>query len=110
MLKASDTWSEQLFECAATVAAIEDVMYYLDKALQNEVIDLKTYLKQIRSLATEQFLAKALAMKIENLQKESASALKHGGGGRDSKGSSFGLPRGSNAPPSYDSVWETGKK
>ena len=97
MLKPSDTMSEQLFECAATVAAIEDVLYHLGRALQNEVIDLKTYLKQVRTLSTKQFLAKALAMKIQKIQTE-----EHASSSSGMSKSSSGLA----APPSYNSVWE----
>ena len=102
MLRPKDTMSEQLFECAAKVAGIEDVMYHLSRALAKDAIDLHTYLKQIRNLATEQFLAKALAFKIEGLQREEERR-----GGRSGSNERGGLkaPSTTNAPPSYDSVW-----
>ena len=117
LLCALDTKSDQLFECAATIAAIEDVMYHLSRALQKEVIDLHTYLKQVRNLASDQFMAKALALKIEQMQREdeirdrsgSGSSKSGGGGGsggRSGGGSSLRQPSATNAPPSYSSVWE----
>ncbi len=44
--------------------AIEDTLYHLGRALNSERIDLDRFLKQTRFLAREQFLRRALAMKI----------------------------------------------
>ena len=108
LLQAKDTMSDQLFECAATIAAIEDVMYHLGRALQREVIDLNTYLKQIRNLASDQFMAKALALKIEAMQREEElrDRSRSGSNGGSTKTGDHGIPNVTNAPPSYESVWE----
>jgi ESCRT-I complex subunit TSG101 len=44
--------------------AIEDTLYHLGRALNAEMIDLDRFLKQTRFLAREQFMRRALAMKI----------------------------------------------
>ncbi|KAG9302659.1 hypothetical protein G9A89_007363 [Geosiphon pyriformis] len=54
----------QLFELVAEDNAIEDTIYYLGKALNNERIDLQTFMKSIRTLAREQFMRRALIDKI----------------------------------------------
>ncbi|CAG8707955.1 19074_t:CDS:2 [Dentiscutata erythropus] len=54
----------QLFELVAEDNAIEDTIYYLGKALSTERIDLNTYMKNIRTLAREQFTRRALIQKI----------------------------------------------
>ncbi len=74
ILRASDALSDQLFDQVATIAATEDVMFHLDRALSESVIELQPYLKQVRSLSTKQFLAKALAMKIVEIQRRNTAA------------------------------------
>ena len=62
-----DPQSQQMLELSAEVAALEDTMYYLDRALandSNDSVDLQTHLKEIRKLARRQFLAKAHLKKI----------------------------------------------
>ena len=59
-----DGLSQQMLTLSAEVAAIEDTMYYLDRALANDTIDLTVHLKEIRKLARKQFLAKAHLKKI----------------------------------------------
>jgi len=54
----------QLVEVIADESAIEDMIYYLGKALTSEQIDLNYYLKHIRALSREQFLKKVLIKKI----------------------------------------------
>ncbi|CAI2168741.1 4442_t:CDS:2 [Funneliformis geosporum] len=44
--------------------AIEDATYYLGKALSSDRIDLNSYMKNIRSLAREQFMRRALIQKV----------------------------------------------
>nr|CAG8437962.1 12140_t:CDS:2 [Entrophospora candida] len=51
--------------CGSTIEnAIEDAIYYLGRALNSERIDLNTYMKNIRTLAKEQFMRRALIHKI----------------------------------------------
>ncbi|ORX95813.1 UEV-domain-containing protein [Basidiobolus meristosporus CBS 931.73] len=56
----------QLFELVADENAIEDVIYYLGKALNSERIDLGTYMKHVRTIAREQFMRRALIKKIRD--------------------------------------------
>ncbi len=65
---APDPISRQLFDLVAEDATIEDIIYYLDKALQRSVIDLPIYLKQVRNLSTQQFLKRATIKKIHQNQ------------------------------------------
>lgn len=53
----------QLLNAFAEEATLEDAMYYMGEALRKEVIDLDTFLKQIRSLARRQFTLRALMHK-----------------------------------------------
>jgi len=54
----------QLVEVVAEESTIEDMIFYLGKALTSEQIDLTYYLKHIRALSREQFLKKVLIKKI----------------------------------------------
>jgi len=66
----ADTASRQLFDCVAETSAIDDTLYHLDRALSNDVVDLATFLKEVRKLARRQFMAKALAKKIQKHQQQ----------------------------------------
>ena len=68
LITPADNLSRQMLKLSAEVAAIEDCMYYLDRALSNDTIELDDHLKQIRKLARSQFLAKAHIKKIGELQ------------------------------------------
>lgn len=50
--------------CHSKDLAIEDIQYYLEKALQNNSIDLKQFLKATRDLATQQYEQRALLRKL----------------------------------------------
>eukprot|EP01122_Echinamoeba_exundans_P004834 TRINITY_DN15058_c0_g1_i1.p1 TRINITY_DN15058_c0_g1~~TRINITY_DN15058_c0_g1_i1.p1 ORF type:complete len:515 (+),score=81.49 TRINITY_DN15058_c0_g1_i1:40-1584(+) len=63
----SDPLLKQLFSLRAEDAAIEDMQYWLDKALKNGRIDLQTFLKVTRNYASEQFLKRALMKKIQDI-------------------------------------------
>mmetsp|Transcript_11362 Transcript_11362/g.13765 ORF Transcript_11362/g.13765 Transcript_11362/m.13765 type:complete len:378 (-) Transcript_11362:1316-2449(-) len=64
----ADKWSEQLIDAVAEMNAIEDTLYYLDKALADDIIDLSIFLKEVRKLSRQQFMVKALAIKIMKKQ------------------------------------------
>lgn len=53
----------RLLNAYAEEAAIEDVIYYLAKALRSNVIDLDQFLKQLRQLSRRQFMLRALMQK-----------------------------------------------
>jgi len=65
-----DTWSTQMFELVAEDNAIEDTLYQLDRALADERVDLTTFLRVVRKLAHTQFMARALAVKVVERQRE----------------------------------------
>ena len=73
LVQFEDTWSKQMFEAVSEDLAIEDVMFELDRALQEERLALPLFLKEIRKLAHRQFQARALALKIRGLQQERAA-------------------------------------
>jgi len=54
----------QLVAVVAEESTIEDMIFYLGKALTSEQIDLNFYLKNIRNLSRELFLKKVLIKKI----------------------------------------------
>ncbi|KAI9315381.1 UEV domain-containing protein [Dichotomocladium elegans] len=54
----------QLFDLVADDNAIVDTIYYLGKALNSERIDIATFIKYTRTLAREQFMKRALMIKI----------------------------------------------
>lgn len=53
----------QLVNAFAEEATLEDAIYYMGEALRKEVIDLDTFLKQVRTLARRQFTLRALMHK-----------------------------------------------
>jgi ESCRT-I complex subunit TSG101 len=63
----SDPLLRQLFSLRAEDAAIEDMQYWLDKALKNGRIDFPTFLKVTRNYASDQFLKRALMKKIQDI-------------------------------------------
>jgi len=56
--------ARQQLALAAEIAAIQDALYFLDRALYQDQMDATSHLKQVRSLAKRQFLAKAHLLKI----------------------------------------------
>jgi len=65
-----DVWTKQLIKAVAQDSAIDDTLYCLDRALGEDAIVFKNYLKQVRKLTREQFFKRALAQKICNKQHE----------------------------------------
>jgi len=64
----ADPLSAQMLELTAEDAAIEDTLYYLDKALHGGNLNLETHLKLTRNLCREQFQKRALALRVLELQ------------------------------------------
>uniref|UniRef100_A0A6A7G8H7 Tumor susceptibility 101 n=1 Tax=Hirondellea gigas TaxID=1518452 RepID=A0A6A7G8H7_9CRUS len=64
IVKAGDTWSEQLFELVSEDLAIDDTLYELDNAIGNEQIPLNSFINLTRRLARDQFFLRALIRKI----------------------------------------------
>jgi len=64
----ADCWTKQLMKAAAQDCAIDDTLFSLNRALGEDVIDFKKYIKQVRKLTREQFFARALSLKIRESQ------------------------------------------
>jgi len=65
-----NVWTKQLIEAVAQDSAIDDTLYCLDRALGEDAINFKNYLKQVRKLTREQFFKRALTQKIEEKQRQ----------------------------------------
>ncbi|KAG9458217.1 hypothetical protein H6P81_002725 [Aristolochia fimbriata] len=74
MFEPMDVPSKQLLECTAADLAIEDVIYSLDKAVQEGSIAFESYLKHIRALSREQFFHRAMAAKVRAAQMQAQVA------------------------------------
>jgi len=68
LIQPADATSKQLFQCVSESLAIDDALYQLNAAFNRQHIDLKTFLKQARSLSRDQFYNLALAIKINETQ------------------------------------------
>ncbi|XP_010274292.1 PREDICTED: protein ELC-like [Nelumbo nucifera] len=62
--EASDEDSRIMLDCVAEDLAIEDCIYELDRTVAEGVVTFDQYMKQIRSLAREQFFHRATQMKL----------------------------------------------
>lgn len=65
-----NVWTQQLIEAVAQDSAIDDTLYCLDRALGEDAINFKNYLKQVRKLTREQFFKRALTQKIVQKQRQ----------------------------------------
>ncbi|KNC55492.1 tumor susceptibility 101 [Thecamonas trahens ATCC 50062] len=65
MTKPKGVLNRQLLDAMAKDRAIDDLLYALSRALNDGVILLAVYLKQVRKLSRDQFLARALAERIK---------------------------------------------
>jgi hypothetical protein len=56
--------TNRLLQYVGEEKAIEDTLYYLDKALESGTLQMDVWLKATRQLAKEQFFARQLILKI----------------------------------------------
>jgi ESCRT-I complex subunit TSG101 len=54
-----------MMDLASTNAAIGDALYFLDRALYRGAVGCEEHLRQVRSLAKQQFLTRAHMHKIQ---------------------------------------------
>lgn len=64
----SDSLSKQMLECTASDLAIEDVVYALDKAVQEGSVPFDLYMRNVRLLSREQFFHRATSGKVRMIQ------------------------------------------
>lgn len=69
-----DNLSEQMSDCTASDLAMEDVIYSLDKAIQEGAIPFDQYLRNVRLLSREQFIHRATASKVKAAQMQTQVA------------------------------------
>ncbi|XP_044460568.1 protein ELC-like [Mangifera indica] len=69
-----DVLSKQMLDCTAADLAIEDVVYSLDKTLQEGSVPFDIYLRNVRLLSREQFFHRATAAKVRAVQMQAQVA------------------------------------
>ncbi|CAL1377107.1 unnamed protein product [Linum trigynum] len=70
----TDSLSKQMLECTAADLAIEDVVYSLDKAVQEGAMPFDQYLRNVRFLSREQFFHRATGAKVRAVQMQAQVA------------------------------------
>ncbi|KAF5742473.1 protein ELC-like [Tripterygium wilfordii] len=73
-IECTDVLSKQILECTSADLAIEDVVYSLDKAVQEGVMPFDQYLRNVRLLSREQFFHRATAAKVRATQMQAQVA------------------------------------
>ncbi|KAE8884694.1 hypothetical protein PF003_g31014 [Phytophthora fragariae] len=77
ILVEGDALSKQMIKTLAEHYSIEDALYYMDRALSNDEIELSVFLKEVRKLARKQFMCLALVQKINAKQQELGASSYH---------------------------------
>ncbi|KAF2325275.1 hypothetical protein GH714_026029 [Hevea brasiliensis] len=62
--EAADEESKLNIECLSGDRAIEDLIYALDKAVEEGTVPFDAYIKQVRALAREQFYSRAMLVEL----------------------------------------------
>ncbi|OAY36280.1 protein ELC-like [Manihot esculenta] len=74
VFECTDALSKQMLECTAADLAIEDVVYSLDKGVQEGAVPFDQYLRNVRLLSREQFFHRATAAKVRATQMQAEVA------------------------------------
>ncbi|KAG1710297.1 hypothetical protein DVH05_017301 [Phytophthora capsici] len=77
ILVEGDALSKQMIKTLAEHYAIEDALYYMDRALSNDEMELSVFLKEVRKLSRKQFMCVALVQKIHAKQQELTASSYH---------------------------------
>ncbi|KAF4149557.1 Vps23 core domain [Phytophthora infestans] len=77
ILVEGEALSKQMIKTLAEHYAMEDALYYMDRALSNDEMELAVFLKEVRRLARKQFMCLALVQKIHVQQQELAASSYH---------------------------------
>lgn len=72
---------DRLIKTLAECNAIEDALYFMDRALSNGEIELSVFLKEVRKLSRKQFMCQALIQKINETQQQIAAPAYQGARG-----------------------------
>eukprot|EP00019_Armaparvus_languidus_P008359 CAMPEP_0168593322 /NCGR_PEP_ID=MMETSP0420-20121227/8249_1 /TAXON_ID=498008 /ORGANISM="Pessonella sp." /LENGTH=196 /DNA_ID=CAMNT_0008629459 /DNA_START=431 /DNA_END=1017 /DNA_ORIENTATION=- len=70
-----DVLSKQLLHLVAGDAALEDCLYYMEKALLSGSLSKDDFLKTYRQLAREQFMKRATMKKVHEVQRAMKSSI-----------------------------------
>lgn len=65
-VKATTPLYDQILQLYAEENAVDDTIYYLGEALRKGVIELEVFLKHVRELSRQQFMARATIMKARS--------------------------------------------
>jgi ESCRT-I complex subunit TSG101 len=65
MIEPEDAHSKQVLELLAEDNAIDDLVWVLGESLDKKTVDTESYLSRVRQLAREQFMKKALLLKLQ---------------------------------------------
>jgi len=68
LVNPSDTLSKQILEQITMNCAIDDTLYYLEKAFEKRIFSAEIFLREVRKLARSQFVARAYIQKIQTVQ------------------------------------------
>jgi hypothetical protein len=67
----------RLLDAISEHQAIEDALYFMDRALSNDEMELVAFLKEVRKLSRQQFMCQALIQKITERQQQLAAPSYH---------------------------------
>lgn len=84
LVVAGDVPSAQLLDARAEDLALSDARHLVSEAFHQERIGLDVFLRETRKLSREQYMARALVVKIKKVQRQRAAAA--GGGGAPGSG------------------------